>query len=262
MKHTLFATAAILAIAFSGSQAFTQTPQTLVELDGAPVAAPRGAVDPAAVSALDAMTRYLGTLQAFEATTTSSLDEVLDSGQKIQLDGGGVYKVKRPNAFFIEVRSDRRQRQFFYNGAEFTMYAPRMSLYTQVAAPDTIREVVQAMEDNYEITFPLADLFYWGDTPEDVKTLTSAMRVGYAKIKGVDCDQYAFRQDRVDWQVWIQRGAQPLPRKLVITTRTDPAMPQFTAFIDWNTTPQFDASTFDFKPPAGAYRAEILRVSQ
>jgi hypothetical protein len=42
------------------------------------------------------------------------------------------------------------------------------------------------------------------------------------------CEHYAFRQEGLDWQIWIQ-GDYPLPRKFVIRTLTDDARPQHTS---------------------------------
>ena len=47
------------------------------------------------------------------------------------------------------------------------------------------------------------------------------MDVGPSVVGGVTCEQYAFRQADIDWQIWIQLGDYPLPRRLVATTTTD-----------------------------------------
>jgi glycosyltransferase involved in cell wall biosynthesis len=83
--------------------------------------------------------------------------------------------------------------------------------------------------------------------------------VGNAVIEGVLCDHLAFRAPHVDLQVWVERGAQPLPRKLVITTRDLPNAPQFAVTVTkWNLKPAFTAQTFSFKPPAGATKLDFL----
>ena len=51
------------------------------------------------------------------------------------------------------------------------------------------------------------------------------------------CDHYAFRQGKIDWQIWITAGGKPLPRKIVITNRADEARPQSVSLIDWNLKP-------------------------
>ena len=235
-------------------------PETVAAADTAPTTTET--IDPAALSALETMSRYLGTLKSFEARSTSSLDEVLESGQKLQFDSGATYRVRRPDAFRIETSSDRRVRNFYYDGKTFTMYSPRMSVFAQVAAPPTIGEVIGKIQDEYDINLPLTDLFTWADSPaESAKVLTSAIYVGPAKIRDIECDQYAFRQPDVDWQIWIQRGDTPLPRKVVITTRDNPALPQYTVYLDWNLTPKFDDATFAFTPPKDTYKIEIAKVS-
>jgi hypothetical protein len=76
-------------------------------------------------------------------------------------------------------------------------------------------------------------------------------------VKGVKCDHYAFHQADVDWQVWIEQGPQPLPRKLVITTTTEKTQPQHVAVLTWDLAPRLDESLFAFRPPATAQRIEF-----
>ena len=90
--------------------------------------------------------------------------------------------------------------------------------------------------------------------------LTEAMAVGPARIGTVLCDQYAFRQEGVDWQVWIEQGDKPLPRKLVITTISEEAHPQFSALYTWNLQPTFKASTFTFTPPQDAHAIPLVEI--
>ena len=238
-------------------------PAAAAPADATPAAAAVAeTVDPAALSALETMSRYLGALKTFEVRTTSSIDEVLASGQKVQFDSGATYRVRRPDAFRIETRSDRRVRDFYYDGKSFTMHSPRMSVFAQVDAPPTIGEVLGKLETEYDVNLPLTDLFTWADSAaESAKVLTSALYVGPARVRDTECDQFAFRQPDVDWQIWIQRGDTPLPRKVVITTTDDPAMPQYTVYLDWNLTPKFDDTTFAFTPPKDTYRIEIAKVS-
>jgi hypothetical protein len=75
------------------------------------------------------------------------------------------------------------------------------------------------------------------------------------------CDHYAFRQEESDWQLWVERSATPLPRKLVITTTGEAAQPQFVAVLTWNLTPQFDDAMFTFVPPADAHKIALREVA-
>jgi hypothetical protein len=218
-------------------------------------------IDPAAIEAVQRMTRHLGTLTTFQIAARSTVEEVADDGQKLQFEGAVTYKVRRPDAFFIDARTDRRIREFYYNGKTFTMFAPRMHVFTEVEAPPTILEMVGVLEEKYDVHLPLTDLFRWGSEPDDIEALTSAQYVGPARVDGVECDHYAFRQAVVDWQIWIQRGDAPLPRKLVITSRDNPSFPQYAAILDWKTDLSFDPGVFNFRKPADTLKIALAEVS-
>ena len=89
--------------------------------------------------------------------------------------------------------------------------------------------------------------------------ITAAMDVGPSDVGGTTCEHYAFRQEEIDWQIWIQMGDHPLPRKLVITTKTDEARPQHTAVYTWNLAPSYNDPAFEFDPPAGRRQGPARR---
>lgn len=210
------------------------------------------AVDPKAVDALRKMGAHLRTLKRFGVQAEGVRDEVSASGQKIQLGGTISYLVRTPNGLRAEIRTDRKQRQIFYDGKTLTVYAPRMKYYASTAAPPTIRAMLDQAHNKLGLEFPLADLFTWGTESDGVKDITAARYVGPAYVNGADTDHYAFRQDDADWQLWIERGANPLPRKLVITTTTEPSEPQYAVTLTWDLAARFNDTVFAFVPPTDA----------
>ena len=58
-------------------------------------------------------------------------------------------------------------------------------------------------------------------------------------------------------RLWIQQGAQPLPRKLVIVDRTDPSRPTFIARLDWKVNPALTDGDFNFAPKADDKRIQL-----
>ena len=217
-----------------------------------------GIIQDDAVNALKNMSNYLMQAQTLKVTTEGSLDVVTDDGQRIQLDGATTYKIRRPG-FVIDYVSDMKSRRFIYDGKTFTVYSPQLGFYASVPAPGTNREVLDTIYKKFGIALPLEDLFRWGDgTNNDrIKELKAAYDVGTATIDGVETDHYAFREPDVDWEVWIQKGDQPLPRKLVIVDRTDPARPTFITRLSWEVNPTFTDADFAFVPDANAKRIEL-----
>lgn len=220
----------------------------------APASAPASPVEPRALQALDSMSAFLRTQQKFALSAQTTLDLVTQDGQRIQLDGTTDYKVRRPAGFVITVNTDAKKRTFIYDGKQFTLYAPELGYYATVDAPATNLAVLDTIESKFGIDLPLKDLFLWNDPSSGQKRdqVTSAFLVGPATIDGVATDQYAFRGPRADWQIWIEKGDRPLPRKVVIVDRTDPASPAYTARLSWTLNPTFADNEFTFTPAAGA----------
>ena len=73
------------------------------------------------------------------------------------------------------------------------------------------------------------------------------------------CDHLALRGEKEDVQVWIARGDEPVPRRIVITYRQIEGQPQFWAqFTDWNFSPELPDTTFTFAAPEGATRVHFF----
>lgn len=218
---------------------------------------PQGEVDPAAVDALKRMSAYLGTLATFEATSEGSMDVVTEEGQRVQMDGVTNYKARKAG-FVIDHVSDLKARRFIYDGKKFTVYSPKLGFYATVDAPPTNREVLERIYDKYGIRLPLEDLFHWNDASNPrLQALKSAFPLGTATIDGTPTDHYAFREEDVDWEIWIQQGAQPLPRKVVIVDRTDPTHPTFISRLTWKANAPLTDADFTFTPDKNAKQIRL-----
>ena len=212
-----------------------------------------GSIDPEAMAALDRMGAFLRSQVTMAVRGETATDEVLPSNQKVQHVGVVELQVHRPDRLRADVNTDRVSRQIFYDGKTLTVSGRDVNYYAQFAAPPTLREVLDLGERRYGIDFPLADLFTWG-TDGRASDITSATKLDQATIQGTPTDHYAFREGDVDWQVWIERGAHPLPRKLVITTRDAVTQPQHAVVLTWRLSPQIDDRVFTFVPPPNAQR--------
>ena len=223
--------------------------------------APAAERDPEALAALERMGAALRALNQFSLTSDASTEVVLEDGQKIELDGTVSYRVKRPNQVFVELDSDRQQRQLIYDGKALTVYAPKLKYYAQVdGLHATLGELVEHAASRYDIEFPLADMFLWGTDKAPSSLIRSARHIGGGSQAGEPIEQYAFQQDGVDWQVWISK-ANSLPVKLIINSLDDPAQPQYRARLRWDTRTPVPDSAFAFTPPADAHRIKLVPVA-
>lgn len=219
-------------------------------------------MEPKAIAALDKMSAYLRTLKTYKVSFKTFKDEVLLSGQKVMIDGTAELTVQKPDRFHASTKMDEahRDQQFYYDGKTFTIYGNTNKLYATFAAPGTIRELLDVAEQRYNIALPFSDLFVWGTERADPDVLKSAIYIGPTKINDVTCDHYAFQNADVDWQLWIQQGDSPLPRRLVITTKQEEGQPQFISLMDWKLSPKLNKQEFTFVPPKDAYKVGLVVV--
>lgn len=218
------------------------------------------AVDPASIQALKDMGAFLQKLKRFQVSTELTGERVLADGQKLQHTATADMDVERPNKIRARMRSARSERVLIYDGKTVTLYTPAQKYYSTVEFAGTLGELINRMEEKYGVEFPLEDLFIWGTPAAPLDKIQSAMNAGQDFVGDDRCDHYAFRQAKVDWQIWITTGSKPLPRKVVITNRTDEARPQSVSMIEWNLKPTFKDTVFKFTPPKGATKIEIVPV--
>jgi len=244
----------LLALSLAAPGAYAQTAAATT----ARAATAANLVDPASVQALKDMGAHLQTLKRFRVTTELSGERVLADGQKLQHGASATMDVARPDRLRATMRSPRSERVLFFDGKTVTRYTPAQRAYSTVELNDTLTGLVEKLENRFGIEVPLSDLFVWGTPAAPLDKIESAMNAGQDFIGDDLCDHYAFRQGQLDWQIWITTGAKPLPRKVVITNRSDEARPQSVSLIAWNLNPGFNDSVFRFVPPKGATKAEIV----
>jgi hypothetical protein len=218
-------------------------------------------IDPKAEKLLRASTDYVAGLKRFSIDTRSTLEVVLVSGQKIQFDNATRVAVQRPNKLRAERIGDLVDQAFYYDGKSITLHNPSEKVYATVAAPGTLEEMLDFARTKLDIVAPAADLIYKNAYEVLTQGVTTGFVVGKGVVEGVRCDHLAFRAPHVDLQIWIQEGSQPLPRKMVITTKDVDNAPQFVMVATkWNLAPKFTDSIFSFKPPKGVQQVEFAPV--
>ena len=219
-------------------------------------------VEPQAEKLLRRMSDYLASRQQFTLKAESTLEAVLTSGQKLQYDSPATLMVSRPNKLRAHRKGDITNQEFFYDGKTLTLYNPRENLYATTAAPATLDETLDFAREKLDIIAPAAELLYKNAAERMLKESTSGFVVGPSVVAGVKSTHLAFRGAEVDWQVWIEDGNKPLPRKFILTSKKVSGEPQFTVLIrSWDIAPKLTDNEFSFTAPKGAKKIEFLQLS-
>jgi hypothetical protein len=254
---------ALLPLLAGHGVAWAQQPAAPASAATAPAPAAATIINEKAVARLNAMGAHLRSLKAFTVTADVTTEEVLDSGQKVENANTVEIAARMPNRLRVATSSAERSRKIYYDGKTVTIYAEKLKYYGSFAAPATISETIEVAAKKYGLEIPLADLFLMGTDRFDTKSITEAIYVGPQLVGGVLCDQLAFRQPGVDWQICIERGKAPLPRKLVVTgTDGDPAQPVRRSILTWKAATAPDAAAFTFVPPKGASRIAVKEAAK
>lgn len=217
-----------------------------------------------AISKTDQLLRQASeTLKAapsFSFQADISIDSVKSTGQKLQYSAISNVIVRRPDRLWAEVNGDRRTLRFYYDGTNFAVLNPDTQLYATLAAPRTIDALVDTLAEGYGLVFPLADLVYSDPYKSFTGQVKQSSYIGLHNVNGQKCHHLAFRQEVIDWQIWVREDSKPLFCKLVITYKQEPGLPQYTAvFSQWDLDPPtLEDHQFTFKAPPNAKKIDFL----
>jgi hypothetical protein len=219
-------------------------------------------IDPQAEKLLKRMSDYLASRQQFSLKAESTLETVLTSGQKLQFDSPATLEVSRPNKLRAHRKGDLANQEFFYDGKTLTLFNPKENLYATTAAPPTLDEMLDFAREKLDIIAPASEILYKNAGEKMLKESSSGFVVGPSVVGGVKSTHLAFRGEEVDWQIWIEDGDKPLPRKFILTSKKVTGEPQFAVLIrGWDLTPKFTDKEFTFVPPKGAKKIEFLQLT-
>ena len=144
-----------------------------------------------------------------------------------------------------------------FDGKTISVHGKKANVYGQLESRGpTIDDAVEEVRAATGFDASGADLFAADPYAVLTEDATKGVYVGTGLVGGVECDHLAFRNPRVDWQIWVQKGEQPLPLKYVITTKWITGAPQYSLRLsDWNVAPQIDQAQFTFTVPRGRQEA-------
>ena len=195
---------------------------------------------------------------SFEALVTyQSLQE---SGQTLHFDMVERVAVSQPDRlFWTTLNDDASSDRAWYNAGQFSMLKQPDNIYGQIDVPAAIPEMIDVVTNDYGVVVPFSDLLASGDESVFLQDLQASEYVGLAWVEGGWSHHLALRNELVDFEVWMQAEGDPIPLKLAITWKLEEGLPGYVArFREWNFSPVFDESQFDFDVPDGAERIDIL----
>ena len=206
---------------------------------------------------LKKMGDFLAKLPHFALEAEETFDEIPDGQLRRQLTNVRRIAVERPNRLAADATGDTLNRASWYDGRTVTVLDKEHNVYATLEAAGTIDATLDKLQDEYGVVLPLVDLLYSDPYAVLMEGVTYGRYLGIHQAAGVACHHLAFSQDTIEWQIWIDAGEKPLPRKLVISYVQEPGEPQYSATIRrFTREAKVPEGLFTFEAPEGAQKID------
>jgi hypothetical protein len=261
MTRYLFAIAALCAVGLAcrgaapAATSAMEAPPPAIEPD---LGAGSTLVDARADELMRAMSARLAQAGSFAIEAEETYDEVPEQTPRQQLSGVRRVAVRRPDRAWGDATGDAVNRTFVYDGTTLSVYDKEQNVWASGAVPPTIDGALDWAFEQTGTVIPLADFLYADPYARMMGSVQRGVYLGIHDVAGVPCHHLSFEQANIDWQIWIDAGPDPLPRKLTIAYKTEDEVPQYTVVIrTWDFKAAVPDSLFAFAHPATATRIEV-----
>ncbi len=204
---------------------------------------------------LKAMSDYVGRQKTIELSFDSDIEVITPSLEKIQFTNSGAALLERPNKLRMNRVGGYADVAKFFDGKTVSILGKHLNAYAQFDAPGSLDQLFEALRAGHGVSLPFADLLLTNSYDTLIAGVLEAKYIGRGVIDDRECEHLAFRNFDTDWQLWVEVGASPIPRKMVITSKTLNSAPQYTLRIkSWKTNVKPAPDAFSFVPPPNAQR--------
>lgn len=219
------------------------------------------AIEPQVAAVLSPACALLSSNQLLSYHAKINFDSVLPSLIKLQYAARMEVAIKRPDRLAIDYQSDLGAKRIWDDGDTLTIFDPAHIAYASLAVPDSIDAMLAEVAEEKNLTIPLSGFDVSNPCQRIRRSVIHSKYIGINVAGGVECDHLAFTQKEADWQLWIERGKKPLPRKIVITYKNLSTQPQWEAiFTEWRFDQPLPASTFEPHIPKGAIKTNFIET--
>jgi hypothetical protein len=207
---------------------------------------------------LKEMSKNMSAAQTFAFSAEERREKVSRSGTKTERHSIRQVVVRRPNGLAFTGKGEAGEVAGWYDGKHLTLVSNRNKVWARGPMPATLDEALDFLSEEYALQMPTADLLYTSPYDALMTKDTTGGWVDVQKIGDRSCDHLAYRQEVVDWELWLSPDRH-LPCQLKITYKKDPGQPTTTVTYKGLETPQVSDETFTAKVPDGYTRIKIIR---
>lgn len=207
---------------------------------------------------LKAMSDHIGGQRNVSAKFDLDLEIVTPELQKLAFSSSGHMQLSRPDRIHAWRTGGYSDVELIFDGKTATIYGRHTKTFGQLELPGTVDNLLNELQAKYGMVMPGSDLLVAKPYDELLAGVLDAKYIGRGVIDDVECEHLAFRNFDTDWQLWVELGDRPIPRKYVITSKIVASGPQYTVLVrDWKSNDAPAADAFTFATPTGATRVAM-----
>ena len=207
------------------------------------------------------MSDLLTSSKSFALEAEEVYDEMPEDLPRTQLTSRRHVALRRPDRLAGTVAGDAMNRSVWYDGKTISALDDAHNTYVRMDVSPTVDAAMDEALDRTGMVIPLADFLYSDVYDRLMGSVERGVYLGVHDVGGIPCHHLAFEQETIDWQLWIDAGSQPLPRKLVIAYKDEDEVPQYLVTIrKWNLAADVPDEIFHFEPPPGARKVDLPEV--
>lgn len=215
--------------------------------------------DPRALEVLNNMAAYTASLDQFQIKGAVFRDAGLGAGLVVSNPSEVTITIDRPGSIHINSFDGVNTREIYIHKGQLTMFSTETGFYARAQVPEGIEDAMQFAIEEFELDLPLAEFVFADSALALMKAQDELIYLtDKSRIQGVDCHQLAIRGSEVDLQLWVEEGARPAPRRILMTMKWEGGSPRNEAMLEFSALDELDAETFEFEAPEGAYEIQFV----
>lgn len=210
-----------------------------------------------ALKILSGMTQFIEAAPAFSVKGKLGGDLLLENGQLAEYGSTFTAVLSRPAKLYLFMNSrDGSETTTVFDGEAITVAASNdgRHIYDTMPQPGDVNESLDFIASQTGVPRQL-NYILSNQITKVLNGVQTAFSLGKSTIGDVLCVHLVVRSETKDGQVWIERGDEPTPRRILITHRNKPGLLRFwIQFDEWVFSPEFPESTFKYTPPEDAIK--------
>jgi len=212
------------------------------------------AIEPRVKESLQKMVNFFQSADTISFRALNVTEDVSSTLQKLQYDTSVEGVIQRPNKVYFK-KSGHEQATLWFDGQVATILDRKSNRYAKIAVQGDLSDLVAKL-DTLGIEAPFAGLLDKNILKHVEDHVFKGDYYGVISCDGQETSHLAFRQDQVDWQLWVdaQSGA---PKKVVITSKMLAAAPEHMLLFKEVKVNPADISPATFQPLLPADAEEI-----